>query len=218
MWENIRSFHYFFVLCWFIKWTLLLFQFPTKPSSPCPPQSRWRSWRSIRHTGYKRSMTDPLHKPHTGQPLLHNWTQDHSCIADHKVPSKSCLIMVLKGCVSLIQTFLNSARSDGCARSPSAHACRVCLSPHQHERKFFGACVCRVTFKHLLQPLRSHIRSFGTLGQLFKIPPLSAQICHSAGGRGGPRFIFLIGILIFLWLNSPCKKFETLAAFFLVEK
>jgi hypothetical protein len=28
-----------------------------------------------------------------------------------------------------------------------------------------------VTFKHLPQPLRSHIRSFGTLGQLLKIPP-----------------------------------------------
>ena len=29
--------------------------------------------------------------------------------------------------------------------------------PHQHERKFSGAHVCRVTFKHLPQPLRSHI-------------------------------------------------------------
>ena len=37
--------------------------------------------------------------------------------------------------------------------------------------KFVGACVCRVTFKHLLQPLRSHTRSFGTLGQLLEIPP-----------------------------------------------
>jgi hypothetical protein len=31
------------------------------------------------------------------------------------------------------------------------------LIPHQHERKFAGARVCRVTFKHLPQPLRSHI-------------------------------------------------------------
>ena len=31
------------------------------------------------------------------------------------------------------------------------------LVPHQHERKFSGARVCRVTFKHLPQPLRSHI-------------------------------------------------------------
>ena len=58
------------------------------------------------------------------------------------------------------------------------------------------ARVCRVTFKQLPQPLRSHIQSFGTLGQLLKIPTLSAQICHSAGGRGGPQF--LIGILIFV--------------------
>ena len=33
-------------------------------------------------------------------------------------------------------------------------------------RKFFGARVCRVTFKHLPQPLRSHTQSFGTLGKL----------------------------------------------------
>ena len=38
----------------------------------------------------------------------------------------------------------------------------VCSSPH------------RVTFKHLPQHLRSHIWSFGTLGQLFEIHPLSA--------------------------------------------
>ena len=63
-------------------------------------------------------------------------------------------------------------------------------SPHRHERKFSGARVCRVTFKHLPQPLRSHIRSFGTIGQLFKIPPFSAQKSHSAGGRGGSPDIF----------------------------
>ena len=44
-------------------------------------------------------------------------------------------------------------------------------APHQHERKFSAARVCRVTFKHLPQPLRSHTRSFGILGQLLKIPP-----------------------------------------------
>ena len=38
---------------------------------------------------------------------------------------------------------------------------------------------------------------FRTLEQLFKIPPLSAQICHSTGG-----------ILIFLLLRSPCKISE----------
>ena len=52
-----------------------------------------------------------------------------------------------------------SARADGGPRS------RVCAretlrsAPHLNERKFSGAHVCRVTFKHLLQPLRSHIRS-----------------------------------------------------------
>ena len=58
------------------------------------------------------------------------------------------------------------------------------LVPHQHERKFFGAHVCRITFKQLPQPFRSHILSFGTLRQLLKIPPFSAQKSYSAGGRG----------------------------------
>jgi hypothetical protein len=44
-----------------------------------------------------------------------------------------------------------------------------------------STCVCRVTFKHL----RSNLLSFGTLGQLFRIPPFSAQKSLSAGGRGG---------------------------------
>ena len=55
------------------------------------------------------------------------------------------------------------------------------LGPARHERKFFGACVWKVTLKHLPQPLRSHIRSFGTLGQLFKISPFTAQNLHSSG-------------------------------------
>ena len=33
---------------------------------------------------------------------------------------------------------------------------------------------------------RSHIQSFRTLGQLFKIPPFSDQKSHSTGVRGGP--------------------------------
>ena len=50
--------------------------------------------------------------------------------------------------------------------------------------------------------------SFETLGHLLKLPPFSAQKCHSAGGRGGPRIMFLIGILIFLLLRSPRKISE----------
>ena len=76
----------------------------------------------------------------------------------------------------------------------------ICLSLHRHERKYSGAHVCRVTFKHLPQAHRNHIRSFGALGQLFKIPPLSAQKCHSAGGRGVPEF--------FVCVRSPSKTSE----------
>ena len=34
------------------------------------------------------------------------------------------------------------------------------------------------------KPLKSHIQSFGTLGQHLKIPPLSAQKTRIAGGSG----------------------------------
>jgi hypothetical protein len=47
---------------------------------------------------------------------------------------------------------------------------------------------CRVTFKHLPQPHRRHIQSFGTLGQLLKMPPFSSQNYHSDRGRGCPFF------------------------------
>ena len=38
------------------------------------------------------------------------------------------------------------------------------------------------------QPLISHIRDSGTI-EILKISPFSAQMCHSAAGMGGPRFI-----------------------------
>jgi hypothetical protein len=121
--------------------------------------------------------------------------------------SSSSLITAMLGYVVKI-----SARTNGGPRSPSEHAWHVRSSPHQHKHKFSGALVCKVTFKHLLKPLRRHIQSFGTLGQLFKRPPLSAQIYHSAGGWGRG-----IGILIFCDLGAHAK-FQKLAAFVLVEK
>ena len=78
-------------------------------------------------------------------------------------------------------------------------------SPNRHERKFSSIHICRVTFKHLPQPLWSYILSFETLWQLFKIPPFSAQKSHSARGRGVPKILFWVGILIVLLLRSPCK-------------
>jgi hypothetical protein len=68
-----------------------------------------------------------------------------------------------------------------------------------HELKFSGIRVCRVTFKHLPQPLRSHILSFGTLVQLFKIHPFPPK------NRIVPRIFWGVGILTFLLLRSPCK-------------
>ena len=81
----------------------------------------------------------------------------------------------------------------------------VRLSPNRHERKISSIHICRVTFKHLPQPLWSYILSFETLWQLFKIPPFSAQKSHSARGRGVPQILFWVGILMVWLLRSPCK-------------
>ena len=46
--------------------------------------------------------------------------------------------------------------------------------------------------------------NFGTLRQFLNFPPLSPQICDSAGGRGSPTFL----LLIFLLLRSLCKPYD----------
>ena len=48
---------------------------------------------------------------------------------------------------------LNSAHADGGPRSRICARYTLHSAPHRHERKFSGARVCRVTFKHLPQPL-----------------------------------------------------------------
>jgi hypothetical protein len=55
-----------------------------------------------------------------------------------------------------------------------------------------------------LAPLKSYLK-FGNPWTTFQNIPISAQKSQSAGGRGGPQIFFLIGILIFLLLRSPCK-------------
>ena len=90
-----------------------------------------------------------------------------------------------------------------------AHARRYARPSIDMSGNFLAHLVCRVNFKHLPQPLRRYIWSDGTIRQFFKIPTLSAQKCHSAGGRVGPRIFCLIGILIFLLLRSPCKISES---------
>ena len=47
----------------------------------------------------------------------------------------------------------------------------LCSAPQTTPGKISGTGVCKVTFKHLPKPKRSHSQSFGTVGQLFKIPP-----------------------------------------------
>jgi hypothetical protein len=45
----------------------------------------------------------------------------------------------------------NSAHADGGPRSRVCSRETLCSAPHRHERKFSGAYVGRVTFKHLHQ-------------------------------------------------------------------
>ena len=79
----------------------------------------------------------------------------------------------------------------------------LCSAPHRHQRKFVGARVCKVAFQHVPQPIRSHIQ------QLLKIPPLSTQNLHSAGGRGVPDFFFDWNLNIFVSFE-PMQNFITL--------
>jgi hypothetical protein len=109
-----------------------------------------------------------------------------------------------------------SASADGGPRS------RVCAretlrsAPHRRERKFSGAHVCRVTFKHLPQPLRSHIWSFGTLGQILKFSKkLFKNLKTPPRGPGGVSEIFWGLISPFFVRINPLWSFRTLTDFLL---
>jgi hypothetical protein len=69
-----------------------------------------------------------------------------------------------------------------------------------------GAHVCRITFKHLPQPIRSHIKSFGIIGQLLKFSKKKLKM-PPQGARGGLR-IFLGVNISFFWENKPSVKFR----------
>ena len=77
------------------------------------------------------------------------------------------------------------------------------------EIKFSGQRVCRVTFKHLPQPLRSNIQSFGTLGQILKFSKKKLKNLKMAptGAIGGPR-IFWGANISFFRENKPPVKFQ----------
>jgi hypothetical protein len=87
--------------------------------------------------------------------------------------------------------------------SPMGSSLPVCtpltcpLNPSSTQAKFVGA--------HVLEPLRSHIRSFGTLRQLFKKAQLSTRIYHSAGGRGVPKFLWGLKSSYFCYLGAHAK-------------
>ena len=66
----------------------------------------------------------------------------------------------------------------------------------------FDAHVCKVTYKHLPKPLRSHTRSVKTQGQLFEICPF---VCKVQGEEKVPTFFGGDGILIFYYVGQLAK-------------
>jgi hypothetical protein len=66
------------------------------------------------------------------------------------------------------------------------------------------SCVCRITFKHLPQPLISHIRSFGTIFSTKKTKN-DLKIAPRGLGGGGPNFIFLSQNCYYFFLGAHAK-------------
>ena len=95
-----------------------------------------------------------------------------------------------------IQLYFDPTKQEAAARKEGEddlfHYCKVSASFAFKTQTH----VCNATFKHLPKHLISHRQSFRTLGQLLKIPPLFAQILHSAGERGVPEYL-AGGILIY---------------------
>ena len=68
----------------------------------------------------------------------------------------SSIIILYNGILDHLEEEI-SAHADGDPRYRVCARETLCSAPHQRERKFSGARVSRVTYKHFPQPLRSHI-------------------------------------------------------------
>ena len=91
-----------------------------------------------------------------------------------------------------------AASADGGPRSRVRARGTLRSAPHRHQRNFSGACFCRITFRHLPQPLQSHIQDPSQKsGPLFW------------GGKGAPKNLIFIVILLFLLLRSPCQNLKS---------
>jgi hypothetical protein len=108
--------------------------------------------------------------------------------------------------ILLVKPLKISAHADGGPRSRVCARETLLSAPHQRERKFFRARVCRVTFKHLPQPLTSHIQSFETIGQLLKFSKKNLKL-PPQGARGGLQ-IFLEFNISFFCEKKPHVKFR----------
>jgi hypothetical protein len=83
--------------------------------------------------------------------------------------------------------------------SARAHALHFAPSPIDTSDIFFGTHICKVTFKHLNQLLRSHWQSVITQDNFWKLP-FVPQLYHSVGEQGFPQKHLTGGIPIFLSL------------------
>ena len=84
-------------------------------------------------------------------------------------------------------------------------ACKTLRSaPHRHKRKFSGTHFCKVTLKHLPQPLRTHIQSFRTLRQLLIFD------------KRGVRILFGVNIAFFFVSINTLQSFRSLTNLLLI--
>ena len=81
----------------------------------------------------------------------------------------------------------------------SVHA-RPSAQPPIYMREIFRAHLCRVAFKHLLQPIKCHMQSFRALGKF--VTPFSTPNTHIAGERRGGTVFPILFSEILIFLNS----------------
>ena len=91
----------------------------------------------------------------------------------------------------------NSAYADGGPHSRVCSRDTPAQPPHQHERKFSGACLCRIALNHLPQLLRTHFKSFRKFPK-FQKKNLQNLKTPPSGARGGPQYIWGVSIPFFI--------------------
>ena len=125
------------------------------------------------------------------------------------MPAIFNLFLILRT-ICQLDNIAYSTDSGGLFLAPCLHMLdSVVCPPSTKARIFFWPHVCKVPNKHLLQTLRFHMRSIGTLGQLFQITPHPCHptTCLVQGEGLFPDFVLCVESLYFCYIG-PHKKFQ----------